>query len=597
MLRIAYGVRRLNARFVSLSLSLFFVTIAGCQRPPGQPVSAKPNTKHATRNTQDAGRNTQRAPTTHFTDVTREAGINFVHVRATTGQKYFVETMGAGCAFLDYNNDGKLDVFFINGAPLPGFKATAKLTPALYRNNGNRTFTDVTAGAGLAIEFYGMGCCVGDYDNDGDDDLYVSAALGPSRLFRNDGGKFKEVTNQAGVDNGKVFGNSCAWLDYDKDGDLDLFIVNYVKYRSLKDDLPCYFREGVRSYCIPFTYDGESCRLYQNQLKQTGKPTFKDVTKQAGLYNPTGKSLGVAIWDYDDDGWLDLVVANDTEPTFLYHANGDGTFTDVASEKGVAFGENGTAKAGMGIDMSDERNNGKASLVVGNFSGERLAFYRLMDDGFFAEHSVKSGIGEVSLLALTFGVFYFDFDNDGWKDIFVANGHVQDNVELFQNNVSYRQKPFLFRNLHDGKFAEVGIKSGEPFTQLMVLRGAARGDFDDDGRLDVLISENNGPGRLWRNETKSDNHYLRIKLVGVQSNRNGLGAKVKVTTGSLTQMDILRSGSSYCSASELRLHFGLGAASAADKVEITWPSGTVDTYTDVKGDRMITVKEGSSHPE
>jgi hypothetical protein len=304
--------------------------------------------------------------------------------------------------------------------------------------------------------------------------------------------------------------------------------------------------------------------------------------------------LGVAVWDYDNDGWLDLTVANDTEPTFLYHANGDGTFTDVASEKGVAFGENGSAKAGMGIDMADERNNGKASLVVTNFSGERLAFYRLMDDGFFAEHSVKSGLGEASLLALGFGVFYFDFDNDGWKDIFVANGHVQDNVELFQNNVTYKQKPFLFRNLSDGMFTEVGIKSGEPFTQAMVARGAAWGDFDDDGRLDVLILENNGPARLWRNETETKNHYLKIKLVGVKSNRNGLGAKVKVTTGSVTQTDTARSGSSYCSASDLRLHFGLGTAAQADKIEITWPSGTADTLTNVQGDRMITVKEGES---
>jgi hypothetical protein len=530
-----------------------------------------------------------------FEDVTHQAGIDFVHIRASSGKKYFIETMGAGGGVIDYDNDGDLDLLFVQGAPLPGFKATQKLTPKFYRNDGKGKFTDVTQAAGFDAQFYGMGCCVGDYDNDGWDDVYLTAVLGASHLYRNNGnGTFRDVTQAAGASNESDWGTSGAWLDYDKDGDLDLIVVNYVQYRSIDDDVPCSYREGTRSYCIPSAYKGSSIRLYRNQLKERGKATFADVTQAAKVYNPEGKGLGVAVWDYDQDGWMDFIIANDTQPNFLYHNNKDGTFSDVAAEVGVAYSVSGQAKAGMGIDMADDLNNAKTAVVVTNFSGEMLGFYRQTSADSFEEQSVESGLGNVSRRALGFGVFFFDADNDGWKDVFVVNGHVQDDAEVLHSNTTYAQKPFLFRNLGNGKYQEVGIPSGAPFTQAIVGRGAAWGDVDNDGRLDVIVTENNGRARLWRNATQTDHHWLVVKLVGVQSNRNGIGAQIRLTTPDTTQINYVRSGSSYLTSNDLRAHFGLGEATQAD-VEIRWPSGVIDRLNEVKADQILTVKEGSGN--
>jgi hypothetical protein len=519
--------------------------------------------------------------------------------------------MGAGCAFLDYDGDGWQDLFFVQGAPLPGYDQRpttddGRLTPRLYRNRGDGTFTDVTAGSGLEVSFYGMGCSAGDYDADGRPDLYVTAALGPGRLFRNLGkGRFQEVTARAGVGNGGEWGTSCAWLDADLDGRLDLFVCNYVKYRSLKDDIPCYYREGARSYCIPAAYEGVSNRLYRNR----GDGTFEDATRRMGLFNPSGKSMGVAVCDINSDGRPDLAVANDTVRTFLYRNRGGGRpigstpgsayrhrpdrgFEDIALATGVAYSVTGSARAGMGIDVAELSPGERPSLVLTAFHGEMIGLYQETGPGSFAEVGPARGVGEVSRASLGFGAFFFDADNDGALDLFVANGHVQDDIEQLQSGVTYAQRPFLFRNDGRGSFAEVGRTSGEPFQDRYVGRGAAWGDVDNDGRLDVVMTTNNGPAYLWRNVTQNGGHWLTVRLRGRRTNADGIGARVTVTAGGKTRSARVRTGSSYLSQSDLRPHFGLGEATRVDRVEVHWPGGRVDRRTNVAVDQILTVVEG-----
>ncbi|MFN3651488.1 MAG: CRTAC1 family protein [Armatimonadota bacterium] len=526
-----------------------------------------------------------------FSDVTAASGVKFTHNSAASGSHYFVETMGAGVAFLDYDGDGKQDLFFLNGAPLPGYRKSGPMLPALYRNLGARKFQDVTKEAGLAVEMYGMGIAVGDYDHDGDDDLYLTAVLGPSRLFRNDGGRFTDVAKAAGVDRPGSFPTSAAWLDYDKDGDLDLYVCNYVRYRSVADDLPCFFKDGIRSYCIPSAYSPEKDSLYQNQ----GDGTFKDVAAQAGVEGPDGKSLGVAVWDLNGDTWPDLLVANDTTPTHAYYNRKDGTFEERAAMVGVAYGVTGTAKAGMGIDIADDRNSGLPTVVMSNFSGEMVGLYRADQDGFFKEESVVSGVGKASEKLLGFGIFYFDFNNDGWQDLFVANGHVQDKIEQFSEGITYKQPPLLLANMGGGQFRDVTPDAGEAMKTRLVARGAAFGDIDDDGRLDIAINNNQGPAFLWSNETEGQGNWLKLRLIGTKSNRNGYGARVTLKSSAGTQTREARGGSSYCSQSDQRIHFGLGGDEKAGELVIRWTSGTVDTLRDVPAGQVLTVTEGS-HP-
>jgi len=526
-----------------------------------------------------------------FRDVTSEVGIRFAHVGGASGKKYFPETMGAGVIFIDYDGDGRQDLLYLNGAPLPGYRATGPLLPALYRNAGEGKFEDATRAAGLAMQMYAMGGAVGDYDNDGDDDLYVTAMFGPSRLFRNDKAVFHDVGAQSGVSRPGTFPTSAAWVDYDKDGRLDLFVCNYVRYASIKDDLPCYFRNEVRSYCIPAAYGAEPDCLYRNE----GGGKFKNVTRQAGVEGADGKSLGVAIWDLNDDGWPDISVANDTTPTYAYINQKDGTFKNVAAAIGVAYGVKAAAKAGMGIDIGDDRNNGLPTMVMSNFSGEMLGFYRDDGTGVYQEQSVESGVGRPSEQLLGFGVFFFDYDSDGWQDLFVANGHVQDNVALFNEGVTYEQPPLLLRNTGGGRYQDMSPRAGPPLQSRLVARGAAWGDIDDDGRLDVAILNNQGPALLWRNESEGIGHWLKLRLAGTRSNRNGYGARVIVESAAGKQLREARSGSSYCSASDQRLHFGLGSEERARRIEIRWPSGAVDVLKDVPGGRVLTVTEGG-HP-
>ena len=538
-----------------------------------------------------AGAGLNSAPTTkttasssrRFVDITSRAGIHFIHNTGAFGKKYLPETMGAGCAFIDYNNDGYPDIILIQGKDFPGH-VSRHTTLKLYRNNGNGTFTDVTSRAGLATEMYGMGVAVGDYDNDGWDDIYVTG-LGEAHLFHNEhNGTFKDVTRVASVNN-TGFGASAAWVDYDKDGKLDLFVTNYVKW-SRDGDIYCSLDGHNKSYCTPEKYKGDSSRLFHN----LGDGRFEDVTQKAGLFDPTSKALGVAVVDYDLDGWPDLAVSNDTQPNKLYHNNRNGTFTEQGVQAGIAFSEDGVARGAMGIDSSDFDRSGFPSLAIGNFSNQMLGLYHNEGNRFFIDIAPSSSVGRASLLSLSFGLFFLDYDLDGLEDLFVANGHIEPDINRIQPQVGFAELPLVFHNEGQGKFQEVGQQLG--FTRRMVARGAAYADIDNDGWPDVLLSTNGGPAYLLRNEGASPNNAFRIRTVGTRSNRDGLGAVVRVTTKNGARWQTVHSGSSYCSQSELTLTFGLGKESQADTVEIVWPSGVKDDLKNLKANATYTIEEG-----
>ncbi|MGB2593228.1 MAG: CRTAC1 family protein [Candidatus Acidiferrum sp.] len=524
-----------------------------------------------------------------FSDVTRQAGIRFMHNNGAFGKKYLPETLGPGVAFIDYDNDGWPDIFLVNGMDWPGH-GDKHSTPKLYHNNQDGTFTDVTHKAGLdSVEMYGMGVAVGDYDNDGYDDLFVTA-YGQNHLFHNNGnGTFTDVTQKAGLGGVKEFSTGAAWVDYDKDGKLDLVVANYVQW-SPETDLYCTLDGKSKSYCTPESYKGTSVRLWHNR----GDGTFEDATQKAGLGDPTSKTLGIAVLDYDGDGWPDLLLSNDTQPNKLYRNNGNGTFTEKAVLAGVAFSEDGVARAGMGVDAADYDRSGHPSILITNFANQMLSLYHNEGSGLFVDEAPQSEIGRDTLLTLGFGCFFFDYDLDGWPDIFVANGHIDPDIQHVQANVKYAMPPHLFRNLGDGKFVEVTKSMGAAFDSPRVARGAAYADVYNDGRLDILMATNGGPAALFRNEASGEaaNHSLRVKLVGTKSDRDGIGAKVRVTAGGGTQSQMMRSGSSYLSASELVLTFGLGQREKADRVEILWPSGQADRLSNVGAGQTIVVTEG-----
>ncbi len=521
-----------------------------------------------------------------FTDVTTPSGITFVHNNGAAGQKYLPETMGTGGAFVDVNNDGHLDIVVINGRD---WKAGGQRTlPALYRNNGNGTFTDVVKGSGFDVSLYGMGIAAGDYDNDGRDDLYVTAIEG-DRLFHNDGNfKFRDVTKASGIQNAN-FGTSAAWLDYDRDGRLDVFVANYVQWSADKD-VYCSLDGKAKTYCTPESYKGVASKLFRN----AGGGRFEDVSRKAGIADATSKSLGVAVIDFDSDGWPDLFVANDTQPNKLYRNNHDGTFAEVGVSAGVAFSEDGVARGAMGVDAIDYDRSGRPHLLVGNFSNQMLALYRNEGNGLFVDVAPASSIGRVSLLSLAFAVFFFDYDLDGQPDIFAANGHIEEAIGRVQPKVQFKQIPHLFRNQGGGKFESVGPSVGPAFNVAQVARGAAYGDYDRDGDLDVLIVNNGGPVRLLRNDGGNKNHWLTIRTQGMKANKDGIGAVVRVETADGVSVQTVHSGSSYCSQSDLALTFGLGKNTAAKSIQVEWPSGTKDRIANVKGDRFVTIQEGSN---
>jgi len=524
-----------------------------------------------------------------FRDVTQQAGIRFVHNNGAFGKKFLPETLGPGVAFIDYDNDGWPDIFLVNGMDWPGHSSKHS-TPKLYHNNRDGTFTDVTHQAGLdAAEMFGMGVAVGDFDNDGYDDLFITA-YGQSHLFHNNGnGTFSDVTQKAGLAGVQEFSTGAAWADYDKDGRLDLVVANYVQWTP-ETDLYCTLDGKSKSYCTPESYKGTSVRLWHNR----GDGTFEDVTKKAGLGDPTSKTLGVALLDYDGDGWPDLLFSNDTQPNKLYRNNGNGTFTEKAVLAGVAFSEDGVARAGMGVDAADYDRSGHQSLLITNFANQMLSLYHNEGSGLFVDEAPRSEIGHASLLTLGFGCFFFDYDLDGGPDVFVANGHIDPDIQRVQANVKYAMPPHLFRNTGKGKFEEVTKSMGAAFSTPRVARGAAYADVYNDGRLDILMATNAGPTVLFRNEAAGDatNHSVRVKLVGTKSDRDGIGATVRLTSGGETQTQMMRSGSSYLSASELVLTFGLGKRDKAESIEIAWPSGQTERLTNVAAGQTIVVTEG-----
>jgi enediyne biosynthesis protein E4 len=525
-------------------------------------------------------------PTPRFTDVTAQAGINFKHNAGKAGKKWLPETMGSGCAFADLDGDGWLDIILINSrdwTPRPSRRSVS----AVYRNNGNGTFTDVTRGSGLDVELYALGVAVGDYDNDGRDDLYITALEG-DRLLRNLGGfKFQDVTKEAGIANAN-FGTSAAWLDYDRDGKLDLFVANYVQWTQ-KGDLWCSLDGATKSYCTPESYRGTASKLYRN----LGNGKFEDATRIAGVADPTSKSLGVAVLDVNNDGWPDLFVANDTQPNKLYVNQKNGRFTEEGVSAGVAFGEDGVARGAMGVDAADYDRSGRAHLAVGNFSNQMLGLYRNEGNGLFVDEAPRSTVGRASLLTLAFGVFFFDYDLDGWVDLFAANGHIDEEIGRVQPKVSFAQPPHLFRNLGKGRFEEVTAKMGAGLARAIVARGAAYGDFDNDGDLDLLITANNGPAYLLRNDANAaGNNWISVRLRGVKSNRNGIGAVVRVESASGRQWRMVHSGSSYLSQSEMALTFGLGADTRVTALEIEWPGGEKQRIANPPVNRKLLVTEG-----
>jgi hypothetical protein len=583
-------VKTRQALIICSLLTLAILSLAGCKKSATENANA----------TEAAPEQTSQAPAAptpegvrpsgaiEFADVTTQAGLRFKHNSGAFGKKYLPETIGAGAAFLDYDNDGWQDILLVNSSDWPENKKK-KSFMALYHNNQDGTFADVTAQAGLAVEMYGIGVAVADYDNDGNVDIYITC-VGANRLFRNMGnGKFSDVTGRTGVgDTG--FSTSAAWFDYDNDGRLDLFVCNYVEW-SVEKDQYCSLDGKNKSYCTPQAYKGQSSTLYHNR----GNGTFENVTQKAGLADPTGKALGIALLDYNSDGWMDMFVANDTEPNKLYKNNGNGTFTDEAVTAGVAFSEAGTARAGMGVDAADYDGSGRPGLVIGNFTNESMALYRNDGTGLFTDEAPTSGIGKMSAQSLTFATFFFDYDLDGLLDIFAANGHVSDDISVVQPNVKYAQPPHLFRNRGKRKFEETTARLGRALQRAIVGRGAAYGDIDNDGDLDLLITVNNSSPRLLRNENANQNDLLRVKTVGAKSNRDGIGAKVTLKTSKgAKEFQMVKTGSSYCSQSELPLTFGLGKPEEGVTLtlEIIWPSGQRDSITGISPNQSITVQEG-----
>ncbi len=536
--------------------------------------------------TEGGGVATTAASDVVFTDITSAAGLDFVHHNGRSGERYLPETLGPGLAFFDYDNDSRPDLYVVNGWPFGD--SDEQPTPKLYRNKGSGTFEDVTAKAGLANTFFGLGVAFGDIDNDGYDDLYVTA-LGPDRLYRNRGdGTFENVTAAAGIDNPE-FGTSVAFLDYDHDGLLDIFVDNYVKW-SPEDDLWCTFDGDTKTYCTPESYPGVASKLYRN----LGGGRFEDVSEAAGIADPSSKALGVAILDFDGDGWVDIFQANDTEPNKLYRNRGDGTFEEVGLSAGVAFAEDGRARGAMGVDAADFDGSGRPHLLVGNFSNEMLNLFRNEGNGLFVDAAPRSAVGQSTLLTLTFGAFFFDYNLNGLEDIFLANGHLDPLIEAVQPRVKFAQPPQLFRNLGQGRFAAANDEVGADFNKPLVARGAAYADIDGDGDLDIAIATNDGPLRLLRNDGGNANSYLRVRLVGSTANRNGFGAKVTLTRAGRSQTKMPKSGSSYCSQSENVLTFGLGQSLGMERLEIVWPGGETQTVEGLEANREIIVRQGAT---
>ena len=536
-----------------------------------------------------------------FTDVTETAGIDFRHIHGGGGEnpkRYYIETMGSGVAFFDYDRDGFLDIYAVNGQFLTD-SATDSVGNALYRNERDGSFVDVTEQAGVGDRGYGMGVAAGDYDNDGYSDLYVTN-YGPNVLYRNKGdGSFSDVTEQAGVGD-RLWGVGCAFLDYDNDGDLDLYVANYLIYKMADADriLKPYLARNVDAptlmgYPHPDNFEGAPDLLYRN----AGDGTFADVTRESGIYNPDGKGMGMACSDYDDDGDTDIFVANDLTENFLYRNAGDGTFTEEGLIAGVAYDRDGRTQSGMGADFGDYDNDGDFDLFMTDYQAETNPLYHNEGGGFFVDRAFAVGLAIPSLPYVSWGNLFFDFDSDGYRDLFVANGHVLDNAELFDSSSSYHQPNQLFRNAGPNTsgrwhFSDVSSQAGPALQMASPSRGVACGDYDNDGDSDLFVLNSNLPATLLRNDSLHSNHCLMVRTLGVESNRDGIGARVRVVAGDLVQIAEVRSGSSYLSQNDLRLSFGLGSRKRLERIEVLWPSGAMDVVVDQPANRLITIEEG-----
>ena len=520
-----------------------------------------------------------------FIDVTESAGLTFVHTDGRSGLRLFNEFLGSGGGFFDYDGDGDLDIYLVNGAIQTDNVQDKTPHNVLYRNNGDNTFTDVTNEVGVGSTAYGIGAAVGDYDNDGDIDLYVTN-FGEDQLYRNNGdGTFTDVTTSAKVGNSN-WGTSCAFADVDNDGHLDLYVANYAEYTP-KDDVRCEER-GVNVYCGPHAYPATHDTFYKNN----GDGTFTDVS---ALYHPSDlipqHGLGVTFGDYDADGDADLYVANDQDPNFLFQNKGDGHFLEVALISGVCYNDMGKEKAGMGTDFGDYDNDGWLDLTVSNYQTETNTVYHNHDGTFFTDNTITSGIAEVTHGYLGWGIRFFDYDNDGYQDIFVANGHLMDNITLLEKHVTYPQRNLLFRNLGDGTFANV-MSETDGLALKKVSRGAAIGDYDNDGDLDILVTNCNQRSDLLQNTVGNRNNWIQIQVVGQKGNRSGIGARIKVVTGTHVQYREVQSGGSYLSFHDLRAHFGVGSAEQIELLEIRWPSGHIDRGTDLRVNQRFNAVEG-----
>ena len=525
-----------------------------------------------------------------FVDIARSAGITFQHDNAASPEKYLIETMGSGCGWIDYDQNGLLDLYLVNGATTKVYTPKQPLRSALYRNNGDGTFTDITEKAGVGAEgLFGMGVAVGDYDNDGYPDLLV-LGYGRCILYHNNGnGTFSDVTAKAGVQNSGRWASSAAWFDYDNDGKLDLVIANYVDW-SPERNFYCGDRgPGMRSYCHPDDFHGQPPTLYHNN----GDGTFTDVSKSSGVGLKGGNGLGVVTFDYDDDGWQDIFIANDHMPNYLFHNNRDGTFREVGYTVGVAVSADGQFEAGMGTDAADTTGNGRLDLIVGHLDMQLARVYQNMGDQTFEDATLRSKLSYATYHLSTFGARFMDYDNDGWRDLFLANGHVLDNVERYHADTKYAEPKLMFRNTGHGIFENVSEKLGADFQLPRVSRGAAIADFDNDGDLDILINNCGQAPQLLRNDGGNSNHWLEIFLIGTKSNRDAVGSRVKVTAGDLILYDQRKGGMSYQSAQDPRLHFGLGQNASIDAIEVSWPSGLTTKLGKIKSDQIITIKEGS----
>ena len=531
-----------------------------------------------------------------FENVAKAVGVTFTHVNGASAEKYLVETMGSGAAFLDYDNDGWIDLFVVDGgsvAPKPEAKAEpaapkppAKAGHRLYHNEGKGLFKDVTAASGIVHREYGMGVCAGDVDGDGRTDLYITN-YGPNILYRNSGnGAFTDITRTARVGLGG-WSTSCAFVDVDRDGDLDLFVANYLDAPPSKNPFCGDPQRRIRVYCHPLNYTGLPSVLYRND----GKGVFTDVSVEAGIAKFVGNGLGVAVGDYDDDGMPDVFVANDAVPNFLFHNDGKGRFSEVALAAGVSVGRDGKARAGMGTEFADYNGDGRLDLIVTNHEFETHSLFRNDGKGSFSDASVEAAIASPTLPFVGFGVAFFDADNDGNLDMAIVNGHVIDNTALFRPGSSHAQRRLLFQSTNGRRFAEVSRQAGPGFATPAVGRTLIAGDIDNDGDVDLVVTNNGGALEVLRNNASPGRHALAVRVAGVRSNRDGMGARVTITAQGRTQMREVKSASSYLGQNDLRVHFGLGDATRVERIDVRWPAGDVETIRDVAADQIVTVTE------